>query len=692
MLKISKLAFIIVFISSFFSLSIFSQEIKFENLNAIKPGQDSIELHWNSFLDTSIVIEKLQVRYCESSKTTAVDVPWKYVDINVSHTKCIVKDLSSGTDYIWQLGVKTSISPEFQWSKDGKFGTKESFGIIQFFIILGSLGFFLFGMKIMSEGIQKLAGNKLRTILAAATSNRFKGVMTGFFTTGIIQSSSATTVMVVSFVNAGLLTLKQAIGLIMGANIGTTVTGFLVIGLGFGKFSISDYAYPMLAIAVPMLFVNRSMTKSLGEFLIGFAILFMGLDALKESMSFVADNPDFIYKNVVEPLSHYGFLSVLVSVLIGTLLTILVQSSSAAMALTLVLCGTHGLPFEFAAGIVLGENIGTTVTANLAALIANIHAKRAAMAHLVFNLIGVLWMLLIFGWFIDFITFVMTDTFFNGLIDQRDAESSQIRWSLAVFHLLFNVFNTLILIWFVNYIEKLVVKMVKLKKDSDEEYHLEFIGGGLLGTADMSIYEAQKEVAKFGEITSRMNGFVKTLFNTVEKKDRKEMFDKIEKYEEITDRIEIELTTYLRRCAQLPMSNEASKKMGKSLAVASDLESIGDLYYQIGKLLEKKDNAKIWFAPEQRNNIHKLIDLVDDAFEEMNKNLSNVKGDVDVTKAYEIEKAINKCRNEIRKQHLSEIDTEDYNLRASIIYSTMYSTLEKVGDHISNVTETLASY
>ncbi len=692
MLKIKKIAITFAFIVGLLIQSFIGQEVKFDNLNANKPGSDSVELRWNNFTDTTIKIEKLQVRYCEKSKTTAKDVPWQYLDVDISKTKCVVKKLSSGTDYVWQLGAKTSNSTEFQWSKDGKFGTKDSFGIFQFFIIIGSLGFFLFGMKIMSEGIQKLAGNKLRTILAAATSNRFKGVITGFFTTSIIQSSSATTVMVVSFVNAGLLTLKQAIGLIMGANIGTTVTGFLVIGLGFGKFSISDYSFPLLAIAVPMLFVNRSMTKSLGEFLIGFAILFMGLDALKESMSFVAENPDFIYKNVVEPLSHYGFLSVIVSVLIGTVLTVLVQSSSAAMALTLVLCGTHGLPFEFAAGIVLGENIGTTITANLAALIGNIHARRAAMAHLLFNLIGVLWMLLIFGWFIDFITYLMTDTFFNGLIDQRDAESSQIRWSLAVFHLLFNVFNTLLLIWFVNKLEFLVEKMVRVKKENDEDYHLEFIGGGLLGTADMSIYEAQKEVAKFGEITSRMNGFVKVLFNTTEKKDRKEMFDKIEKYEEITDRIEIELTTYLRKCAQLPMSNEASKKMGKSLAVASDLESIGDIYYQIGKLLEKKDNAKIWFAPEQRANIHRLIDLVDEAFVEMNKNLSNVKGDVDVTRAYELEKAINKCRNEIRKQHLSELDTEDYNLRASIIYSTLYSSLEKIGDHISNVTETLASY
>jgi phosphate:Na+ symporter len=692
MLNYKYVKLVIISVFCFLGQFIFSQEVKFDNLNANKVGQDTAELRWNSFTDTLIKIEKLQIRFCESSKTSNKDVPWQYVDVDANKTYCVVKELSSGTDYIWQLGVKTSNSQEIQWSKDGKFGTKDSFGVFQFFIIIGSLGFFLFGMKIMSEGIQKLAGNKMRTILAAATSNRFKGVMTGFFTTGIIQSSSATTVMVVSFVNAGLLTLKQAIGLIMGANIGTTVTGFLVIGLGFGKFSISDYAFPMLAVAVPMLFVNRSMTKSLGEFLIGFAILFMGLDALKESMDFVADNPDFIYKNLVEPLSHYGFLSVIISVLIGTLLTIVVQSSSAAMALTLVLCGTHGLPFEFAAGIVLGENIGTTITANLAALIANIHAKRAAMAHLVFNVIGVIWMLLIFGWFIDFVTFLMTDTFFYGLIDQRDAESSQIRWSLAVFHLLFNVFNTILLIWFVNKIEFIVTKLVRVKKESDEDYHLEFIGGGILGTADISIYEAQKEVAKFGEITSRMNGFVKVLFNTTEKKDRKDMFDKIEKYEEITDRIEIELTTYLRKCAQLPMSNEASKKMGKSLAVASDLESIGDIYYQIGKLLEKKDNAKIWFAPEQRNHIHKLIDLVDEAFVEMNKNLSVETWEVDATRAYELEKAINKCRNEIRKQHLSELDTEDYNLRASIIYSTLYSSLEKIGDHISNVTETLVSY
>lgn len=690
MFKISKIAFNIVFAAIFFNFTLFSQDIKFENLNANKPGQDTVELRWNTFTDTSIQV--LQVRFVEKSKSTNKEIPWEYIEVATGKTKTTLKQLKSGTEYIWQLGAKTLNSNDYQWSKDNKFATKDSFGVLQFLIIIGSLGFFIFGMKIMSEGIQKLAGNKLRTILAAATSNRFKGVVTGFFTTSIIQSSSATTVMVVSFVNAGLLSLKQAIGVIMGANIGTTVTGFLVIGLGFGKFSISDYSFPMLAIAVPLLFVNKSMTKSLGEFLIGFAILFMGLDALKVSMSFVSDNPDFIYKNIVEPLSHYGFLSVIVSVIIGAVLTVLVQSSSAAMALTLVLCGVHGLPFEFAAGIVLGENIGTTITANLAALIGNIHAKRAAMAHLLFNLIGVFWMLLIFYSFIDFVTYMMNNTFFYELIDQRDKDNSQIRWSLAIFHLFFNIFNTFLLIWFVNKIETLVTKLVKVKKDSDEDYHLEFIGGGLLGTADMSIYEAQKEVAKFGEITARMNGFVKSLFNTTEKKERKEMFDKIEKYEEITDRIEIELTTYLRKCAQLPMSNEASKKMGKSLAVASDLESIGDLYYQIGKLLEKKDNAKIWFAPEQRNNIHRLIDLVDEAFVEMNKNLTNVKGDVEVTKAYEIEKAINKCRNEIRKQHLSELDTEDYNLRASIIYSTLYSSLEKIGDHISNVTETLASY
>jgi phosphate:Na+ symporter len=670
--------------------SIVGQSIKFENLNANKPGTDSVELRWNHFLETEI--DAVQVRYCEKSKLNQKDIPWQSIEVEPTNTKIVLKSLSSGTDYVWQLGARTNEMTDFEWSKDNKFTTKDSFGVLALLVIIGSLGFFIFGMKIMSEGIQKLAGNKLRSILAAATSNRFKGVVTGFFTTSVIQSSSATTVMVVSFVNAGLLTLRQAIGVIMGANIGTTVTAFLVIGLGFGKFSISDYSFPILAIAVPLLFLKSSTTRSLGEFLIGFAILFLGLDALKESMSFISDHPDIIYNSIVEPLSHYGFLSVIVSVLIGAILTILVQSSSAAMALTLVLCGKHGLPFEFAAGIVLGENIGTTVTANLAALIGNIHAKRAAMAHMLFNIIGVIWMLLIFGYFIDFITYLMESNVLDGLIDPRDKESSQIRWSLALFHLTFNIINTFILIWFVSKLEALVVKLVKVKKESDEDYHLEFIGGGLMGTADLSIYEAQKEVAKFGEITSRMNGFLKTLFNTTEKKERKALFDKIEKYEEITDRIEIELTNYLRRCAQLPMSNEASKKMGIALAVASDLESIGDLYYQIGKLMEKKDNAKIWFAPEQRNHIHRLIALVDDAFVEMMKNLTNTKGPIDVTRAYEIEKSINKCRNEIRKQHLSELDTEDYNLRASIIYSTLYSSLEKVGDHICNVSETMASY
>lgn len=692
MLKIKSLLVLLVLLTGLCFNFVKAQDISFENLNAYKAGQDSVELRWNSFVTTDFTIEKLQIRFTEKSNTTAKEIPWKYIDLDISATKFVLKPLESGTTYIWQLGAKPSTATDYSWSGDNKFATKDSFGTLAFFIIIGSLGFFIFGMKIMSEGIQKLAGNKLRVVLAAATSNRFKGVLTGFFTTSIVQSSSATTVMVVSFVNAGLLSLKQAIGVIMGANIGTTITGFLVIGLGFGSFSVSDYSFPILAIAVPLLFVNKSMSKSLGEFLIGFAILFMGLDALKESMSFVSDNPDFIFNNIVEPLSHYGFLSVIVSVLIGAVLTVLVQSSSAAMALTLVLCGVHGLPFEFAAGIVLGENIGTTVTANLAALIGNVHAKRAAMAHLLFNMIGVVWMLLIFYWFIDFVSYLMTNTFFNELIDQRDADNSQIRWSLAIFHLFFNIFNTFLLIWFVNKLEYLVKKIIKEKSEAEVYSHLEFIGGGLLGTADMSIYEAQKEVIKFGEITTRMNGFVKVLFNTSDKKGRKEAFEKIEKYEEITDRIELELTTYLRKCAQLPMSNEAAKTMGKSLAVASDLESIGDLYYQIGKLLEKKDNAKIWFAPEQRNNIHRLIDLVDSAFEEMNKNLSNVKGDVDVTRAHEIEKSINKCRNEIRKQHLSELDTEDYNVRASIIYSTLYSSLEKIGDHISNVSETLASY
>lgn len=559
--------------------------------------------------------------------------------------------------------------------------------------VIGSLGFFIFGMKIMSEGVQKAAGEQLRSILAAATSNRFTGVLTGFLTTSIIQSSSATTVMVVSFVNAKLLTLRQAIGVIMGANIGTTMTAFLIMFFSFGKFSISDYSLPIMAFGVPMLFLSNQRIRSIGEFLIGFAILFLGLDALKDSMSFIQKNPELLW-DYVEPLSQYGFGSVLFFVFLGALLTIVVQSSSAAMAITITLCGSNGLPLEYGAAIVLGENIGTTVTANLAALIGNVHAKRAARAHLFFNIIGVIWMMFVFYWFLDMAKYIVNNTFFDSFFAEgTDAqiETSKIQWSLAVFHLCFNIVNTFILIWFVNKLETTVIKMVKVKSGSDEEYHLEFIGGGMMSTAELSIMQAQKELERFGDIVFRMNGFLKKMLSATEKKQKKKLGKKLEKYEDITDRIELEIIEYLGRVAQLPMGRDASRKMGAVLAVASDLESIGDIYFQLSKVLEKKENEKVWFSPDQRVKLIELIDKVNEAFTVMNKNISSMfKGKYDVKAADDLELEINEARNMIRAWHFESLNKEEYNSNSTVVFSNLYSGLEKVGDHIHNITESLA--
>ena len=424
-----------------------------------------------------------------------------------------------------------------------------TFGVFEILSLIGALGFFIFGMKIMSDGIQKFAGDQMRSILRQITQNRFAGILTGFGTTAIIQSSSATTVMIVSFVNAGLLSLRQAIGVIMGANIGTTVTAFLLLAFGFGKFSISDYSLPIIAIGIPLFFVNHSKIKSFGEFLIGFAILFMGLDALKELMSFIKEDPSFL-QNFIQPLDQFGFGSVIIFVLIGTLLTVIVQSSSAAMAITLSLCGgANGLSFELAAAIILGENIGTTITANMAALIGNIHAKRAAIAHLFFNVLGVVWMLIVFYPFLQFVDFLVSETFFNALIIDGDAESST-RWSLAVFHLFFNIFNTLILVGFIANIEKLVIRILPPKNDDDEMFNLKYFSS-TIPVGELSLIEAQKEIVKFGKIVSRMNDFCRHILTEKKESEFNRYIERIEKYEDITDKIEVEVASYLTKVSKV---------------------------------------------------------------------------------------------------------------------------------------------
>lgn len=541
----------------------------------------------------------------------------------------------------------------------------------------------------MSEGIQKAAGDRLRSILKAITSNRISGIFTGFLTTTIIQSSSATTVMIVSFVNAGLLSLRQAIGVIMGANIGTTMTAWILVLFGLSKFSLAAYALPVLAFGVPMMFMRSNQIKSFGEFLIGFSLLFMGLDALKHEVQALdlANNESF--KNFILGLGSDNYGAVLIFVLIGTLLTIVVQSSSAAMALTLIFVG-EGLPLNLAAAIVLGENIGTTVTANLAALIGNVHSKRAARAHLLFNIFGVIWMLIVFFPFMDLIkgfieSFKSTAFGVKNLVDDR----SIALYTLALFHTCFNIINSALLVWFVDSIEKIVIKISPAKSEDDEEYTLEYINSGVMATSELSILQAKKEIQKFGKITKKMNGFVRKLMVEQDKKKFGKILARIKKYEEITDRIEVEVADYLAKTSRGEMSTETSVRIRGMLSIIGDLERIGDIYYQMSKSFERKNEGKIWFTPEQRDNLTQMSDLVDQAFETMYDNLGADYNEVTIDKALELERAINKKRNQIRKAHFRDIEEGKYSVLNANVYSNLFHSYEKIGDHIINVTEGL---
>jgi phosphate:Na+ symporter len=557
-----------------------------------------------------------------------------------------------------------------------------SFGIFETLRLIGSLGLFIYGMKMMSEGIQKVAGTKMREILGAMTSNRFTGLLTGFVTTALIQSSSATTVMIVSFVNAGLLSLRQAVGVIMGANIGTTMTAFLILVFGFSKFSISDYALPLIAFGFPMLFFKNNQLKSLGETLIGFSVLFMGLDFLKDSVPPISPQQlEFLIG-----LTEYGIGSTLLFVAIGTLLTIIVQSSSAAMALTIIMC-ERGMPLEMAAAIVLGENIGTTITANLAALVGNAHAKRAARAHLIFNIVGVSWMLFVFPFFLEAIETYMGTT---SVGTPSKENSTATKWALTLFHLSFNVVNTFLLIWFVGNIANFVTKIVKAKSDEDEQFSLEYIGGGIMSTPELSLIEAQKELVKFSGITHRMLQFLKELLSEKDKREQRNKLDKIQKYEEITDRIEVEVADYLLTVSQGEISESSSLKVRSMLDIVSEIEQIGDICYQMSRTYDRKIEIKAWFTLEQRRNLLGMFDLLDRVFDNMIYNLEHKYEDIDLKKAEDLEKAVNDLRDTIRKEHLDNMGSGNYNIDSGMIYNDLYSGLEKTGDHIMQINNAIA--
>ena len=551
------------------------------------------------------------------------------------------------------------------------------FGIYELLRLIGALGFFIYGMKVMSDGIQKAGGSKMRQILGGMTSNRYFGVMTGFLITAIVQSSSATTVMTVSFVNAGLLTLVESAGVMMGANIGTTITAWVISILGF-KVKMSAIALPIIAFGMPMMFARKTKTKNWGEFLVGFALLFIGLAELKNAVPDVKNNPEVL--NFLAGFADPSFLSRLMFVGVGTLLTIVVQSSSAAMALTLVLCNTGVIPFEVAAAMVLGENIGTTITAELASMVGNVHAKRSARIHSMFNIIGVTWMLILMPYALDIVNYVSMNYFGSispyTAVDGWGDSMSPVPIALSIFHTGFNFLNVLMLIWFVPAIVRFAEKTVKSQGDMDEEFHLEHIGTGLMQTAELSVLEANKEVAKFGRISSKLFKMIPELMTETDNKKFNNLMSRIKKYEDITDRMEVEIADYLAEAAKGELSDTASKKVRSMLSIVNDMERIGDICYQMSITIERKNEQKAYFTPELRTSLEEMIAEVLKALEIMNKNLNSEYKQVSMTDANGAEDIINKMRNKLRKEYLTKIEKGEVKIQTGMIYNNLIGAIK----------------
>lgn len=557
--------------------------------------------------------------------------------------------------------------------------------------VIGSLALFLFGMKYMSEALQRVAGDGMRKILASFTSNRFKSILTGTLVTSVIQSSSATTVMVVSFVNAGILKLRNAIGVIMGANIGTTMTAWIITLFGL-KFDISAFAIPVIGVGFICMMLNKVKINQMGEFFVGFGILFLGLTFLKDSINSLNLENSEAVRNIItacvsEGNAHFGH--VLLFLLIGTILTMILQSSSATMALTIVLCSEGVIPFELAVALVLGENIGTTITAIIAASIGNTAAKRASRAHLLFNVIGVVWVLLAFRLVMPLINHLTIAV--EGVSPYETAAA--VPMALSLFHSLFNITNSGLLVWFVPQIERLTQYMVKGRSEDEEvEYRLKYINGGIMNTGEMNIELAKKEIGEFAKRMVRMYHFIPNLMEMPQSsKDYKPLLSRIQHYEEISDRMEIEIADYLDKVRSEAISEESSLRMRGMLRIVDNLESIGDQNYQLAKMIDDKNNAGIQFSEEMVKNLNGIFSLVSEALEIMITNINLPYNNVDITNALEIENKINKCRDTLRLKHLEDIDNKVYKYSDGIYYSGIYSILEKMGDHIINVTESIVN-
>ena len=556
--------------------------------------------------------------------------------------------------------------------------------VFQILTLLGALGMFLYGMTLMSEGLQKVAGSRLRSILSAMTANSFTRILTGTLITAIIQSSSATTVMIVSFVNAGLLSLTQAVGVIMGANIGTTVTSWLISLLGFTA-DISTLSIPLIGIGFAFMMFKSQKRKNIGEMIIGFAMLFLGLSFLKDSVPDLSTNPEAIA--FIQRWTDWGFFSVLIFVLVGTVMTIVLQSSSATVALTLVMASQGWIPFEMAAAMVLGENIGTTITANIAASVGNISAKRAALAHTVFNVFGVIWVLALYKPFLWLVSKIVV-----GLGGEDPfVSSASLLYAISTVHTLFNLLNTCILVWFTPQIVKFVTWVLKGHKDEEEVFRLRYIQGGMMSTAELSLEQAEQEVVHFSEIVKKQYRYARQAVNEADDENRfDELFKKLEHYEQITDRIEFEIAKYLSNIRESDLSQEGTNKLQAMYKIISELESMGDSGFNVGRILQRKNLHSQKFDEATVRKLNHMLDLVDVAIDCMIDNLKEgFHHVINISNAQDAEHDINEYRDNLKEEHLRNIESEESGYLRGVYYMDLVSECEHVGDFIINVSEAL---
>ncbi len=554
-----------------------------------------------------------------------------------------------------------------------------------FFRLIGALALLMFGMKSMSDSLQKMAGPQLRHVLGTMTTNRLTGILSGTLITAAVQSSTATTVMTVSFVNAGLLTLAQAISVIMGANIGTTLTAW-IMSAGF-SFNITDFVWPAFFIAIILIYSKKR--KIIGDFIFGISFMFLGLGTLRQTgidMDLAHNQPVLDFFASFDPHSFHTTITFLI---IGSILTMCVQSSAAVMAITMILCSTGVLPIYQGIALVMGENIGTTVTSNVAALTANTQARRAAMAHMVFNIFGVLWILCVFR---PFIHLVCGWVGYDDMMEKNDphfvANAAKLSFVLAAFHTTFNLSNTFILVWFIPQIEKLVCKIIRPKKNADEDdFRLRFIQSGIMKTPEISVLEAQKEIHCFAERIQRMFGMVKELLGETNDDKFVKLYTRIEKYEGISDNMEIEIAKYLDQVSDSHLSDETKAKIRAMLREISEIESIGDSCFNIARTLNRRFKGKEDFITSQYEHMHQMMELTDNALTQMNITLVGHKGDNDANLSFNIENEINNYRNQLKSQNINDVNNHLYTYAIGTMYMDIIQECEKLGDYVVNVVE-----